>query len=113
MTLEIAQNDPEISFSRTQVYDAQNYEWKLDIVADGQKEVVQDAPGYTTRSRVYWEGNAIVVDQKITAPDGTKVDDVVTYTLINDGTLQALEKQTTVGAKGATTNKWVYDRKAQ
>jgi len=114
MTLQIAQNDPEVNFSRTQVYGDQNYAWKLDIVADGQKEVVQDSPGYTTRSRVYWQGNAMVIDSKITASDGTAVSDVVTYSLIDGGkTLEAVERQVTVGAKGSTTNKWVYEKKAQ
>ena len=47
----------------------------------------------------------------MTAQDGTKVSDVVTYTLLPDGSLQALETQTTVGGKGANNNKWVYDKK--
>jgi len=114
MTLEIAQNDPEVTLSRTQVYGDQNYDWKLNIVADGQKEVVQDSPGYTTRSRVYWQGSAMVIDSKITASDGTTVTDVVTYNLGDGGkTLEAVERQVTQGAKGSTTNKWVYEKKAE
>jgi hypothetical protein len=114
MTLEIAQNDPAISFSRTQVYGDQKYSWKLDTVADGQKEVVQDSEGYSTRSRVYWQSRAMVIEQKVTASDGTTVSDVVTYNLGDDGkTLEAVERQVTVGAKGSTTNKWVYEKKAE
>ena len=112
MTLQIDQNDPNIAFARTQTYGDQNYSWKLDAIADGQKEVVDTANGMTTNSKVYWQGNALVLDQKITASDGTKVDDLVTYSLENGGnTLLAVERQTVVGGKGATTNKWVYDKK--
>src|SRR5215831_11078031 len=85
MSLKIVQDDPAVSFSRTQLYGDQNFDWKLDIVADGQKEVVQESPGYNTRSRVYWQGNALVIEQKITASDGTTVSDIETYTLGGDG----------------------------
>jgi hypothetical protein len=114
MTLQIDQNDPQVGFARTQVYGDQSFDWKLQTIADGQKEVVENSPRYTTNSRVYWEGNSLVIDQKITASDGTTVTDLVTYSLADDGkTLQAVERQVTVGAKGSTTNKWVYDKKAQ
>lgn len=111
MTLKIEQNDPEIRFARTQVYGDQTFAWKLETVADGQKEVVQNEPGYTSNNRVYWDGSSLVLDQKITAQDGTKVNDQVTYSLIGDGTLQAVERQTTVGAKGTVVNKWLYEKK--
>jgi hypothetical protein len=114
MTLQIDQNDPQIRLSRTQVYGSQTFDWKLETVADGQKEVVQNSPSYTTKSRVYWQGNSLVVDEKITAADGTTVNDLVTYTLGDDAkTLEGVERQTTVGAKGGATNKWVYDKKSQ
>jgi len=39
---------------------------------------------------------------------------MVTYTLEdNFSTLQAVERQTAVGGKGSTVNKWVYVKKAQ
>ena len=112
MTLQIDQKDPQITFNRTQVYGDQNYSWKLDTVADGQKVTVENSPGYTTNSRVYWQGNAIIIDQKIIATDGTQVTDQVTYSLADGGkTLEAVERQVTAGAKGSTTNKWVYEKK--
>ena len=114
MTLKIDQADPQISFSRTQTYGDQNFDWKLETVADGQKEVVQNSPQYTANIRVYWEGNSLVLDQKITAPDGTKATDLVTYSLLDGGnTLEAVENQKTEGMKKATTNKWVYQKRSQ
>lgn len=114
MSLEITQNDPQIRFARTQVYGEQKFNWDLDTVTDGQKEVVQNAPTYTANVRAYWEGSSLVLDQQITASDGTKAKDVVTYSLVDDGkALQAVERQTVVGGKGALTNTWVYERQAQ
>jgi len=113
MTLQIDQNDPQVRLSRTQVYGAQSYDWKLDILADGQKEVVQNSSLYTANIRMYWEGNSLVLDQKITASDGTKATDLVTYSLSSDGNmLQAVEHQATAGSK-TITSKWVYERQAQ
>ena len=114
MTMHIDQNDPQVRFARTQVYGDQSFDWKLDIVADGKKEVVQKLPSYTANSRAYWEGSSLIVDQKMTAPDGTTVTDLVTFSLVDDGkTLEGVERQATAGAKGSTTNKWVYQKKAQ
>ena len=114
MTLQIEQKDPQISFARKQVYGNQTFDWSMETVSDGHKEVVQDAPGYTTHSRVYWQGNAMVIDSEIVGSDGTKVTDQVTYTLADGGkTLEAVEHQATVGGKGSSINKWVYEKKAQ
>src|SRR4051812_14991921 len=58
MTLKIDQSDPQVKLARTQVYGDQTYPWNLDIVADGQKEVVQSSPLYTANIKMYWQGNA-------------------------------------------------------
>lgn len=112
MTLQIDQDDPKLVMARTQTYGDQSFSWKIDTIADGQKEVVDTTGGLTTNSRAYWQGSALILDQKITASDGTKVNDMVTYSLEDGGnTLLAVERQTVVGGKGATTNKWVYTKK--
>ena len=114
MTLRIEQKDPQISFVRKQLYGDQSFDWKLDAATDTQKEVVQDAPGYTTASKVYWQGTAMVVDSTITGTDGTKISDLVTYSLVDGGkVLEGVERQTTAGGKGSATNKWVYEKKAE
>ena len=114
MTLKIEQNDPQVKFARTQAYGDQNFAWNLDIVADGQKEVVDKQPGYSTDTRAYWEGKSLVLDLKITADDGTKQTDLVTYSVSDDGkTLQAVEHLVTTGAKGATNSKWIYEKQSQ
>ncbi|MFZ0315183.1 MAG: hypothetical protein WAL85_20955 [Candidatus Korobacteraceae bacterium] len=113
MTLQIKQDDPQIRLARTQVYDDKSYSWDLDILTDGQKEVVQNSSLYIANIKMYWQGNSLVLDQKITTSDGSKATDVVTYSLSPDGnTLQAVEHQVTPGSK-ATTNKWVYEKQTQ
>jgi len=114
MTLHIDQSDAQISFVRSQAYGEQKFDWKLETVADGQKEVVQESSAYKTNVRVYWEGASLVLDQRITASDGTQATDTVTYSLADNGrVLQAVERQTTVGGKGSTTNKWIYEKQSQ
>ena len=113
MTLQIDHNDPQIRLKRTQVFDDKSYAWDLDIVADGQKEVVQNSSLYTTNIRMYWQGTSLVLDQKITTSDGSKATDLVTYSLSSDGTmLQAVEHQAPPGAK-PITSKWVYEKQTQ
>jgi hypothetical protein len=114
MTLMIQHADPEIHLTRTQFYGDQRFDWNLAAVTDGQKEVVQNMPTYTANVRVYWEGGSLVLDQQMTASDGTKANDMVTYSLVDGGqALEAVEHETVVGGKGALTNKWVYDRQPQ
>jgi hypothetical protein len=114
MTLNIKQDNEQISFVRNQTFGDQSFAWKLDGTIGNQQPVEDKGPGYTTATRLYWQSNGLVIDQKITASDGTKVSDVVTYTMVDNGnSLQAYESQTTIGGKGANNNRWIYDRKAQ
>jgi hypothetical protein len=112
MTFQIDQHDPHVRLSRTQVYGGKSDTWTLDTVTDGQKEVVQHLALYTTHTRMYWDGDALVLDEKITASDGSKATNTVKYSLADDGkTLLGIE--TAVTPVGKATNKWVYEKQAQ
>ena len=59
MTLEIKQEDPQISFVRTQAYGDQNFNWKLAATVDDPKPVQEEAPATSptaasTGSRTRW-----------------------------------------------------------
>lgn len=113
MTLRITHDDPKISFARSQVYGDKTFQWDLETLTDGKKEVVQKSRGYTSNNRVYWQGDSLVIEQKLTS-EGTTVNDVVTYTLAPDGqSLEAVEHFETVGTRGSATNKWAYQRQGQ
>jgi hypothetical protein len=114
LTLRIEQKNAHVQLVRTQTYGGQKFDWTLDGAIDGKQEVVQKNPQYTANIRVYWQGDALILDQKITATDGTVATDIVTYSLESDGrTLLGMERQETVGSSGGATNKWVYERQAQ
>ena len=111
LTLQIDQKQGRVQFTRTQTYGGQKMDWNLDSPIDGKQEVVQTNPAYTANIRVYWQGDSLVLDQKITATDGTVATDVVTYTLEAGGrSLLAMEREETVGSTGGATNRWIYDR---
>lgn len=114
MTLQIKQDNDTIAFDRSQTYGDQSFNWKLDATVGNPQPIEDKAPGYTTASKLYWENSALVLEQTITAADGTKVNDLVKYSMMDNGnTLKAIEMQTTSGGKGANSNTWVYSRKAQ
>lgn len=114
MTLVLKQDNNQIDFDRTQTYGDQSFPWKLNATIGSQAPVQAKGPGYTTATKVFWQENVLVVDQAITSDDGTKLNDVAKYTILDNGnTLQAIEMQTTVGGKGANSNKWIYTRKAE
>lgn len=112
MTFKIEQNDPHLRLSRTQIYSGKSDTWTLDTVTDGQKEVVQHSALYTSHIKMYWDGDTLVLDEKITAGDGSKATNTVKYTLASDGkTLLAVESEET--PVGKATNNWVYDKQSQ
>lgn len=112
MTFQIEQHDPHFRLSRTQVYGGKSDTWTLDTVTDGQKEVVQHSALYTSHIRMYWDGDTLVLDEKISASDGSKASNMVKYSLAGDGkTLLAVENEET--PVGKATNKWVYDKQTQ
>ena len=112
MTLKIEYHEPRIHLSRTQVYGGKNIPWTLEATVGDPKDVVQHSSLYTSRIKAYWEGDSLVVNEKITASDGAKATSLVKYTLADDGkTLQAEERDETPA--GNATNKWVYEKRAQ
>ena len=112
MTLKIEYHEPHIHLSRTQVYGGKSIPWTLEATIGDPKDVVQHSSLYTSRIRVNWEGDSLVVNEKISASDGAKASSLVTYSLAADGkTLQAVERDETPA--GNATNKWVYEKQAQ
>jgi hypothetical protein len=112
MTLQIDQHDPHVHLIRVQVYGDTSDTWTLDAATDDQREIVQQSPLYVSRSRLYWYGNSLILDEKIVAGDGSKATNIVKYSLDTDGkTLVALETEKTKVSR--TTNKWVYDKQTQ
>lgn len=65
---------------------------------------------FLTRSRLFWEGDALVLDQQITTDDNKRGSNHVQYTLLKNG-MQLLALETEEYPGGKFTNRWVFDRK--
>lgn len=110
-TFTIQHEEPNFHLKRTHVYARGKRDtWGIDLVTDGKHEVVRkDGPNRDV-TRMYWDNSVLVLDEKVTAPDGSFGTNVVRYTLSENGeVMTALEHEEYPG--GQLTNKWVFDRK--
>jgi hypothetical protein len=73
-------------FKRTHRYDSGRVDvWSIDLVVGSSKfQVEKDGP-YVFRSRMYRDGDALVLAQDITASDGQKAKNTVRYSIEDKG----------------------------
>lgn len=84
--------------------------WSIDLVVGSREFHVEKDGPLVFHSRMYRDGNALVLVEDITAPDGQKAKNTVRYTLEDGGnTLVESEKEETPA--GNETNRWVLERK--
>ncbi len=84
--------------------------WSIDLVVGSRKFHVEKDGPLVFHSRMYRDGDALVLAEDITASDGQKAKNTVRYTLEEDGnTLIESEKEETPA--GNETNRWVLERK--
>jgi hypothetical protein len=101
---------------RTEIYRSGLHDKQtLDLVTDGKQELVQQDGPYHEVSRMYWSGNALVLDTKITTSDGAKETaegrTMIRYSLSADGkTMTATESNQVPDAKWGS--RWVFYRQA-
>lgn len=107
-TVRIEHKEPAFSFQRTFITKDGPDESRYDLTTDG-KEKVEVSGGSTRRSRLYWEGDQLVLDEKIEMA-GRTATNVVRYRLENEGkTLVAREAFR--APRVQHDNVWVFDRK--
>jgi hypothetical protein len=106
-TFTIRHNDPNFHLKRTHVYrDGKRDTWSIDLITDGKHEVVRSDGPNRDVTRMYWDNDVLVLDEKSTAPDGSFGTNVVRYSLSKDEkTLTAQEHEEHPG--GQLTNRWV------
>lgn len=106
--VRIAHREPSFRFSRTFVIKTQPIEGAFDIQTDG-REVANSNRGLTSRSRLEWQGNSLLLTVLIDAPRGL-VSNVVRYELLDEGrTLRAVED--VGGAAPSHHNVWMFVRR--
>jgi hypothetical protein len=104
----IVHREPKYHLSRTLVHrNGKSDVWTINLVTDGEHEVTKRYRQYTSHTRMYWDGDVLVLDEKAAAKDGSGTN-LVRYSLSSDGkTLTALEHDEIPNA--AWTNEWVFD----
>ena len=107
-TVHIVHREPAFSFARTFVSKDGPDEAKYELTTDG-KEKVEVEGKMTTSSRLYWEGEQLVLDQKIAVRNLTATN-VVHYSL-SDGGRTLIAKESFRGPKLKYDNSWVFNRK--
>jgi hypothetical protein len=106
--VRIQHREPSFGFSRTFVIKAQPIDGSFEIQTDG-REVANSNRGLTSRSRMEWQGNSLLLTGLIDTPRGT-VSNVVRYELLDGGrTLRAVED--VGGAAPSHHNVWMFTRR--
>jgi hypothetical protein len=105
----IDHQEPRFRFSRVFVVGGKEDALSYDLTTDGQ-EKVEDGPGRTTTSRLYWDGDVLVLDERIVLKDGRQAANVVRYSL-QDGGRTLVADETFRGPIRKYANHWVADRR--
>ena len=109
-TFTIEHQEPQFRFSRVFLAGGREDSTSYALTTDG-KEKIENGPGRTTSSRLYWDGDVLVLDERIVLKDGRQATNVVRYSLQEGGrTLVAEEKFR--GPIRKYDNHWVADRKS-
>ncbi len=107
-TVRIDHKEPVLKFRRTLATADGPSEGGYDLTTDG-KEKVTTSGSMTRRSRMYWEGGELVLDEKIEM-SGRTATNVVHYRLENGGAV-LVARETEITPRSRHDNVWVFERK--
>lgn len=108
-TIAIEHKDPAFRFSRTFVVGGKEDALSYELTTDGREKIVKE-PGRTTTSRMSWDGDVLVLDEKIVLADGRAATNTVRYSLHEGGRMLIAEEKFR-GPLHKHDNVWVADRK--
>ena len=108
-TITIEHKDPAFRFSRTFVAGGKDDSASYELTTDGREKVVAEA-GRTTTSRMFWDGDVLVLDERIVLADGRTATNTVRYSLHEGGRMLIAEEKFR-GPIHKHDNVWVADRK--
>jgi hypothetical protein len=109
-TFTIDHKEPDFRFSRVFVIGGKDNALAWALTTDG-KETVEEEPGQTLHSRLYWDGDVLVFDVRIVLKDGREATNVVRYSL-RDGGRTFVAEEKFRGPVLKYDNLWVADRKS-
>ena len=106
--IRIQHREPSFTFARTFVVNKQQVDMSFEIQTDG-RELANVSRGLTSRSRLEWQGESLLLTVLINGPRGA-VSNVVRYELLDGGrALRAVED--VGGAAPAHHNIWMFVRR--
>ena len=83
-TITIVQKDPVFRFHRVSVKAGKTDETSYELTTDGVEKVEKEG-GRASTSRLTWDGEALVFEDRLVLPNGREALDVVRYTLRDGG----------------------------
>ncbi len=107
-TVRTVHREPKFNFSRTFVTSDGPDESSYELTTDGTEKVERSGK-MTRHSRMYWDGDQLVLDEKLELGDRTATN-VVHYSLA-DGGKTLIAKESFRGPKLQYDNVWVFERK--
>jgi hypothetical protein len=106
-SVRIVHREPAFSFARTFVTEDGPDQVSYELTTDG-KEKVEASDGMTTRSRLYWQDDQLVLDETMTMGERTATN-VVHYSL-SDGGRTLTARESFHGPRLKYDNTWVFFR---
>ncbi len=106
----IDHKEPVFRFSRVFVVGGKEDSLSYELTTDN-REKVEKLSDRTVTSRLRWDGDALVLQNRIVLLDGREATNTVRYRLLNDGRMFVAEEEFR-GPLRKHDNLWVVDRKA-
>ncbi len=108
-TITIEHKEPKLRFHRVSVKAGKTDESSYELTTDGVEKVEKDG-GMTVTSRLSWEGEVLVLQNRMVLPDGREATNTVRYTL-KDGGKTFVAEEKFRGPVRKYDNLWVADKK--
>jgi hypothetical protein len=107
-TITIVHKDPVFRFHRASVKAGKADETSYELTTDGAEKVEKEG-GRASTSRLTWDGEALVFQDRLVLPNGREALDVVRYTL-RDGGKTFVAEEKFRGPVVKYDNLWIADR---
>lgn len=109
-TVQVTQNAERLAFARVFLRGGKEERSGYELPLNGAEKAVTEGQ-MVRRSHLEWEGEALVLRERIAAPQG-EATNTVRYRLLDGGkTLEA--RETFRGPRFQYDNVWVFDRKGK
>ncbi len=106
-TFVIEHREPLFRLTRTHIIDGREDTFTIELATDGEP-VSHSHRGFVIHARLYWEGDALVFDSRLTR-EGEQATNFVRYTLEDEGQTFIAEEHFR-GERQTYSNTWVFEK---